>query len=353
MGCCLHGWPAACHGMRRRRRQRRRRGDHRGGWRSRDHRGRRRSHHLRRQRNDERWQRDYSVRRAEHERWRWLGDDRRTAEGRPEQAARPRRLPQPRRRAASRCRRSARPFSPASTTSTPELGGINGRPMKAETCNLDVTPESSVNCANQFVEKNVVVAIQGVDVAADAALPIWKQAGLVDIAFAAFTTGLNSSRGDAFVTLFDSRDILAQNLIMQQKLGAKSVALVLLNVASSKSYFDSVLKPTADKLGLKVQPFYYYDTTDWTSFAATILSTSPDGVDLPGGARTPSAWPPSRPSRTPASRERCTPRRAPSTSTSCRSTSPRASSTTTSSTTRRWTRSRPSRRTTSPSSSAT
>ena len=65
--------------------------------------------------------------------------------------------------------------------------------MKAETCNLDVTPESSVNCANQFVEENVVVAVQGVDVAADAALPIWKQAGLVDIAFAGFTPGLNAS----------------------------------------------------------------------------------------------------------------------------------------------------------------
>ena len=58
-----------------------------------------------------------------------------------------------------------------------ELGGINGRPMKAETCNLDITPESSVNCANQFVEKNVVVAVQGVDVAADAALPIWGRPG--------------------------------------------------------------------------------------------------------------------------------------------------------------------------------
>jgi branched-chain amino acid transport system substrate-binding protein len=162
-----------------------------------------------------------------------------------------------------------------------ELGGINGRPMKAVTCNLDVTPESSVNCANQFVEKNVVVAIQGVDVAADAALPIWKQAGLVDIAFAAFTPGLNASRGDAFVTLFDSRDILAQNLIMQQKLGAKSVAILQQNVASAKAYFDTVEKPTADKLGLKLTPFYYDDTTDWTTFAATVLSTNPDGVDFP------------------------------------------------------------------------
>src|SRR5205085_7886303 len=160
-----------------------------------------------------------------------------------------------------------------------ELGGINGRPMKAETCNLDITPDSSVNCANQFVEKNVVVAVQGVDVAADAALPVWKQAGLVDIAFAGFTPGLNASRGDAFVTLFDSRDILAQNLIMQQKLGAKNVAVVQQDLASTKAYFDTVHKPTADKLGLQVQPFYYSDTTDWTTFAATILSTNPDGID--------------------------------------------------------------------------
>jgi branched-chain amino acid transport system substrate-binding protein len=162
-----------------------------------------------------------------------------------------------------------------------ELGGINGRPMKAETCNLDITPESSVNCANQFVEKNVVVAVQGVDVAADAALPIWKQASLVDIAFAGFTPGLNASRGDAFVTLFDSRDILAQNLIMQQKLGAKNVAEVQQDLASTKAYFDSVEKPTADKLGLGLQPFYYSETTDWATLAATILSTNPDGVDFP------------------------------------------------------------------------
>ena len=162
-----------------------------------------------------------------------------------------------------------------------ELGGINGRPLEAVTCNLDITPESSVNCANQFVEENVVVAVQGVDVAADAALPIWEEAGLVDIAFAGFTPGLNASRGKAFVTLFDSRDILAQNLIMQQELGAESVAIVQEDLASTKAYFDSVEKPTADKLGLELNPFYYSATTDWASFAATILSTNPDGIDFP------------------------------------------------------------------------
>ena len=76
-----------------------------------------------------------------------------------------------------------------------ELGGINGHPIEIESCNLDLTPESSVNCANQFVEAGVDVAVQGVDVAADAALPVLKQAGIAEIALAAFTTGVNSNPG--------------------------------------------------------------------------------------------------------------------------------------------------------------
>ena len=69
-----------------------------------------------------------------------------------------------------------------------ELGGINGHPIEIESCNLEPTPESSVNCANQFVEAGVDVAVQGVDVAADAALPVLKQADIAEIALAAFTT---------------------------------------------------------------------------------------------------------------------------------------------------------------------
>ena len=83
------------------------------------------------------------------------------------------------------------------------------------------------------------------------------------------------------MTLFDSRDILAQNLIMQQKLGATNVAILQRNLASAKAVLRDRFKPTADKLGLEVQPFYYDDTTDWTTFAATVLSTNPDGIDMP------------------------------------------------------------------------
>jgi branched-chain amino acid transport system substrate-binding protein len=74
---------------------------------------------------------------------------------------------------------------------------------------------------------------------------------------------------------------LAQNLIMQQKLGAKKVAWMVLNAASAKAYYDSVIKPIAQKLNLTVDPYYYESTTDWATLAATVLSTNPDGIDFP------------------------------------------------------------------------
>lgn len=161
------------------------------------------------------------------------------------------------------------------------LGGINGHPLKAVTCNTDVTPESSVNCANQFVEKDVVAAVQGVDVAADAALPILGQAGIPEIAFFPFSPTLDKSPGKAFVTLFSTEEVYAASLIAQQKLGAKKVAELIVDLPSGHAAYDEAVAPVAKKLGLDVQPFYYVQASvDWTSFAATVLTTKPDAIDF-------------------------------------------------------------------------
>ena len=162
-----------------------------------------------------------------------------------------------------------------------ELGGINGHPVRIESCNLDVTPESSVNCANEFVEKRVVVAVQGVDVAADAALPILKQADIAEIGFFAFSPAMNKAQGDAFFTLFSNEDNYASDLIAQQKLGAQSEAVVMADLPTSHSLETEVIKPAAEKLGMDVTAFYYPTQTDWTTFAATVLASDPDAVSFP------------------------------------------------------------------------
>jgi branched-chain amino acid transport system substrate-binding protein len=167
-----------------------------------------------------------------------------------------------------------------------ELGGINGRPLKADACKLDVTPESSVNCANQFVEKGVVAAVQGVDVAADAALPILQAAGITEIGFFAFSPAMNKAKGDAYFTLFANEDNYAGDLVTQQKLGAKSEAVVMADLPTSKALDAGVIQPTATKLGMKAKAFYYPTQTDWTTFAATVVATNPDAVSFPAAEDT-------------------------------------------------------------------
>lgn len=162
-----------------------------------------------------------------------------------------------------------------------ELGGINGHAMKADECKLDVTPESSVNCANTFVQNNDVIAIQGVDVAADAALPILKAAGIADIGFFAFSPAMNKAKGDAFFTLFSNEDNYAGDLFTQHQLGAKSEAVVMADLPTSHALDTDVIQPTAKKIGMTATAFYYPTQADWTTFAATILASSPDAVSFP------------------------------------------------------------------------
>ena len=59
-----------------------------------------------------------------------------------------------------------------------ELGGVDGRPLKLETCTTRGTPESSQACANQLVGKQPVAVLGGIDLGAAASLPILAKAGI-------------------------------------------------------------------------------------------------------------------------------------------------------------------------------
>ncbi|MFV0309084.1 MAG: ABC transporter substrate-binding protein, partial [Desertimonas sp.] len=141
--------------------------------------------------------------------------------------------------------------------------------------------ESSVDCANQFVEEGVVAAVQGVDVAADAALPVLSEANIAEIAFFAFTPGVNVAEGEAFTTLFSIEEGYAASLIAQKELGATNVAALIVDLPSGHAVYEDVVAPVAEQLGMNVTPFFYVQATvDWTSFAATVMATNPDGVSM-------------------------------------------------------------------------
>ena len=54
-------------------------------------------------------------------------------------------------------------------------GGIDGATIDVVSCSTDLTPEASVDCANQLVEADVAVAFTAIDLASDAALPCTRR----------------------------------------------------------------------------------------------------------------------------------------------------------------------------------
>ncbi len=162
-----------------------------------------------------------------------------------------------------------------------ELGGVNGHRLRAEECRTDLTPESSVNCANQFVEKRVVASVQGVDVVADAGLPVIARAGIPEVGIVSFTPDVNKAKGEVFMTLWSPEEGLAAALIAQRDLGAKHVVVGESDTAGNRAFEKTIIQPIAKQLNINATVVFYPAQTDWASFAATILAKSPDGITFP------------------------------------------------------------------------
>jgi branched-chain amino acid transport system substrate-binding protein len=60
-------------------------------------------------------------------------------------------------------------------------GGINGAEIEVVNCNADSSPEGSINCANQMIEAGVVMVYVGIDLGSDAALPLYEEAGILQV----------------------------------------------------------------------------------------------------------------------------------------------------------------------------
>ncbi len=159
-----------------------------------------------------------------------------------------------------------------------KLGGINGHPLEAIDCQTDGTPEASLNCANEFVEKRAVLSVQGADFGADAMLPALKTAGLAELGSFPLTPGMNAAVGDAFFFEYSQQEGYASTLVQLQELDAQKVAVVMVDNPASKATYDSVIEPAAEKLGLDVKVFYVPAQSDWSVQAATVLAYEPDAI---------------------------------------------------------------------------
>jgi branched-chain amino acid transport system substrate-binding protein len=159
-----------------------------------------------------------------------------------------------------------------------KLGGINGRPVKLQICSGDGSPETAINCANEFVSSNVTMVFDAYDTGVGSQVPILT-AAKIPIVGELGGQGVADAlpAGQAFYLSGPLETSALGSMTVLNTLGKKNAALAVSDAPASHGYVDKLIQPIAGKLGLTVAPLYAPTSNlNYSVMAATELSSTPD-----------------------------------------------------------------------------
>jgi len=157
-------------------------------------------------------------------------------------------------------------------------GGANGRPLQIIPCNVDGTPEKSIDCANQLVSQGVQLMFEGYDPSSDAMLPVLDAAGLALTGHAAFGPQQQVS-DNAFFFGTANPSFTAGFLDYYAKAGSKSIMMFLPDNPAFRDSDKTIVGPVSKIVGLDTKTtFYDPSSVNWESLATTALAENPDVV---------------------------------------------------------------------------
>jgi branched-chain amino acid transport system substrate-binding protein len=163
-----------------------------------------------------------------------------------------------------------------------DLGGIDGRPLELVPCNLDLSPEKSIDCANQLVAADVAVVVLGIDTAIEASLPIYEAAGIPVVGNTPFTPGALQSES-AFFLGASFYAAAAAPLRYEAEAGRSSVTYLLPESPVNRELAEGTLEPFADELDIDYRTVFYDPAApDWNVIAATAMADGPEVIGSPG-----------------------------------------------------------------------
>jgi branched-chain amino acid transport system substrate-binding protein len=120
-----------------------------------------------------------------------------------------------------------------------ELGGVDGRPLRLETCATNGTPEASQACAQRLVEAEPAAVVGGVDLGAESSVPVITGAGIPYVTGSPTLIGELRNDGAFAFTGGVAADLLAIGAHLIDDRGVQSIAVLhadlpgLLNTAVS------------------------------------------------------------------------------------------------------------------------
>jgi branched-chain amino acid transport system substrate-binding protein len=119
------------------------------------------------------------------------------------------------------------------------LGGIGGRPLRLSPCTTNGTPESSQACAQQVLAAKPVAVVSGIDLGADASVPVVTAAGVPYVTGSPTLAGELTTSGAYAFTGGTAADLLGIGQYLIERKHVKSIHVLhedlpgLLNAAIS------------------------------------------------------------------------------------------------------------------------
>jgi branched-chain amino acid transport system substrate-binding protein len=164
------------------------------------------------------------------------------------------------------------------------LGGINGRPIKIESCSADGTPATSQRCANQLVEKHPVAVLGGGDTGASGAFPVWERAKLAYLGGLPLTPiESNAPNAVTFISIVVG-DNAAMVKYAKDTLGVSSASIMETDDTQGK-YTADIIANVMKNVGIETNRVPVTPgASDQSSQAASAIGSNPDMVynETPG-----------------------------------------------------------------------
>lgn len=157
-------------------------------------------------------------------------------------------------------------------------GGINGAQIEIVQCLSDGTPEGAINCANELIEADVVLAYMGIELSSEAAIDIWDEADIPYISSNSWgPTEKNSD--NSFLMHAASAAYAVGPAWTFSQLDINYIAVILESSPTGIDFVESVVRPVLEHNNIRVEEITVDPTApDWAAAVATAQAAGVDGI---------------------------------------------------------------------------
>ena len=159
-----------------------------------------------------------------------------------------------------------------------KTGGIHGAIIEPIICLSDGSPESAINCAIKLIEEDVVLAYMGIEMASEAALPLWLDAGIPYVSSHSWGPTERNSPG-AFLLHVATGAFAVGPAKIFSELGIDHVALMVQDTATGLDYVEQVFAPILEHHNIRTTRVVVDAAApDWTAAIAAAQSAGVEGI---------------------------------------------------------------------------